>query len=81
MLENGWGIHLHPCMHVPMWVHTHRHVLATKCVTSLHIGDSIKTLLKGSSRHGSVVMNPTRIHEDAGLIPGLTLWIKDPVLQ
>ena len=33
---------------------------------------------RGSSRHGSVVMNPTRIHQDAGLIPGLTQWVKDP---
>ena len=24
--------------------------------------------------------NPTGIHKDEGLIPGLTQWVKDPVL-
>ena len=33
-----------------------------------------------SSRCGSVVTNPTRIHDDVGLIPGLIQWGKDPVL-
>ena len=29
---------------------------------------------------GSVVTNPTSIHEDVGLILGLTQWAKGPVL-
>ena len=33
-----------------------------------------------SSHYGSVVMNPTSIHEDAGSIPDLAQWVKDLVL-
>ena len=39
-----------------------------------------QTFRNGSSYHGSVEMNMTSVHEDAGLIPGLTQWVKDLAL-
>ena len=33
----------------------------------------------GSCHYGSAVMNPTSNHKDMGSIPGLNLWVRDPV--
>ena len=36
--------------------------------------------MRRSSRRGTVETNLTRNHEVVGSIPGLTQWVKDPVL-
>ena len=39
-----------------------------------------KRHITGCSYCGSAVMNPPSIHEDMGLIPGLSQWVKDLAL-
>ena len=40
----------------------------------------LKMVKKGNSHFGTVETSPTSIHEDVGLIPGLTQWVEDPAL-
>ena len=40
----------------------------------------IKMKRSRSSHCGSAVTNPTSVLEGVGLIPGLSQWVKDPVL-
>ena len=50
-------------------------------VESQKIGLLLKTWTLGRSSHrGAAEMNPTMNREVAGLIPGLTQWVKDLAL-
>ena len=44
------------------------------------MGWHLKTLILGAPVVAQWVKNPTGIHEDTGLIPGLAPWVKDLAL-
>ena len=66
------------CMRVNQGQNSRDRVTGLPCVHLKLEGDLRQHL--GSSHCGSGETNPISIHEDAGLIPGLTQWIWDPVL-
>ena len=49
-------------------------------ITLVSFNCLFKDLIFRSSHRGSEETKLTHIHEHAGLIPGLTQWVKDPVL-
>ena len=54
-------------------------VLVDKTDTTCEVEKTLKEVTR-SSHCGSAVTNPTSNHEDAGSIPGLAQWVRDPVL-
>jgi len=59
-----------------------KHMVAFRfpVVGEVRIKTAIKSNFGGIPVVAQRVKNPTSIHEDAGLIPGLTQWVKDLAL-
>ena len=77
-----WAAALTWAAAVTFWTHTARAGTLHFYLLQYYILKQICTQHKnwGSSHCGSAVTNPTSVHEDMGLIPGLAQWIKYPTL-
>ena len=50
------------------------------CIRGLVTDFSLKSTILGVPVVAQLLTNPTSIREDAGSIPGLVQWVKDPAL-
>ena len=68
-------IYVYVCVCIYVCAYIYKHIYSEILYIYIHILRSVR-----NSHCGSVVMNPTSIHEDAGSIPGPNQWVDDLVL-